>query len=275
MAMIPLRGIFTKLLPKLLQIHDFGDVLTMYDKGNLSEAYTILCKVMENETQWSKDGDVYTLWAELELLANHNPQKALEFLEKAQQIGCSEMGYYYNIYAEALWEAGEHEKALQYFEKSVAADPTVSHLRNLAWALSLERDKRAMIVWQQVLEKDPKNCLAYTYMGLEAAKSGDRSKALLMSKKAEELQSSVEDAYEIGRFCHELEEYQTAIKKYLEAKELGYDKEGVLYAAISDCYLSLREGSTAHKYVKLAIQSDPENEYVKEVLHEYQERFGK
>jgi tetratricopeptide (TPR) repeat protein len=144
MAMVPLRGIFSKLFPKLLQTHDFGDVLTMYNKGDLGKAYIALCNVMKNETRWSKDGDVYTLWAELELLANHDPRKALEFLEKAQNIGCSEMGYYYNIYAEALWEAGEHEKALQYFEKSVATDPTVSHLRNLAWALSLKHDKRAM-----------------------------------------------------------------------------------------------------------------------------------
>jgi tetratricopeptide (TPR) repeat protein len=111
-------------------------------------------------------------------------------------------------------------------------------------------------------------------MGWEATKSGDKNKALVMAKKAEELQSSFSDVYEIGRLYHELEEFQIAINKYIEAKKLRYDEEGMLNAAISDCYLSLGDASAARKYVELAIQSDPENEYVKEVLHEYQEKFG-
>ena len=276
MAMIPIRRIFSKLFPKLLQTNGFKHVWAKYNKGHFGEAYALFRDVIENQPRYSKIGDIYILWADLELLANHNPHKAIELLDKAQEIGCSQsqMAYYYLKRAEALWETGERHMALQCHEKSVDADPCAFYLSNLARALSYLNDKRAMSVWQQVLEEDPKNSLAYTYIGWEAAKSGDRNKALLMVKKAEELQSSVRDVYEIGRVYHELEEFQTAINKYLEAKKLGCGDEGWLYSAISDCYLSLGDASAARKYVQLAVQRDPENDYVKEVLHEYQEKFG-
>lgn len=246
----------------------------MYEKDNFGEAYAVLRDVMENEPRWSKVGDVYTLWADLELLANHDPRKAIELLDKAQEIGCSQMAYYYAKRAEALWETGERNMALQCYEKSVAADPCAFYLSNLARALSFLNDERALSVWQQVLEEAPKNCIAHTYIGWEAAKSGDRDKALFMAKKAEELQSSIRDVCEIGRLYYELEEFQTAINKYLEAKKLGYYEEGVLYAAIADCYLSLGDASAAQKYAQWAMRIEPENDYVKDVWREYEEIFG-
>lgn len=276
MAIAPLKRIISLFCPKLRQSQAFGDVLAMYEKGNIRDAYATLCNVMENQPQWSKDGDVYTLWAELELLANHDPRKAIELLDKAQDVGCSEMGYYYMIHAEALWEAGEREMALQYFEKSVAAaDASATKLANFAQALSCIHDKRAMRVWQCVLEKDPENCMAHTYVGWEAAKAGERDKAILMAKRAEELHPSVEEVADIGRLYHELEEFKTAINKYLEAKKLGYEERGLLNAAIGDCYLSLGEAGLARKYLKRAMRFNPENEYVKEIWREYEERFSR
>jgi len=276
MDMIPLKRIFSKLSPKLLKNNGFKNVWEKYNKGNFNEAYADFLEVIKNQPRYSKVGDVYILWADLELLANHDPHKAIELLDKAQEIGCSQaqMAYCYTKRAEALWETGERHMALQCYERSVDADPCAFYLSNLARALSFLHDKRAMSVWQQVLEEDPKNCLAYTYIGWEVAKAGDRNKALLMAKKAEELQSSVRDVYEIGRLYHELKEFQSAISKYLEAKKLGCGDEGWLNAAISECYLSLGDTSAARKYVQLAVQCDPENDYVKEILREYKERFG-
>ena len=276
MAMIPFRRIFSKLFPKLLQTNDFKHFWTKYNKGHFGEAYAIFLDVIENQPHYSKVGDVYIMWADLELLANHDPHKAIERLDKAQEIGCSQsqMAYYYLRRAEALWVTGERHMALQCFERSVDANPSAFYLSNLACALSSLNDKRAHIVWQQVLEEDPKNSLAYTYMGWEAAKSDDRNKALLMAKKAEKLQSSFSDVYEIGRLYHKLDEFQSAINKYLEAMKLRYEEEGLLNAAISDCYMSLGDAGASRKYVQLAVQRDPENDYVKEVLHEYKEKFG-
>jgi tetratricopeptide (TPR) repeat protein len=260
MAMIPLRGIFTKLFPKMLQTNDFKHVWAKISKGQFGEAYTVFHDIIERQPHYSKVGDVYILWAELELLANHDPRKAIELLDKAQEMGCTQMVYYYTRRADALWVTGERHMALQFYEKSVDEDPCAFCLSNLARALSYLNDTRAQTIWQQVLEEDPKNCFAYRYLGWEAAKSGDRNKALLLLKKAETLQSSVRDAFGIGRIYHELEEFQTAINKYLEAKKLGYGEEGVVNAAIADCYLSLGNESAARKYVQLAVQHDPEDD---------------
>jgi tetratricopeptide (TPR) repeat protein len=275
MSKFSLIGVFSKFFPKKCQKHSFRDVLDMYHKRFYKDAYSALCDFVEKEPKWLKDGDVYTLWAELEFLANRKPCKAMKLLDKAQEIGCSEMGYYYAIRAQVLWGKRELETALHYFEKSVAVDPSVANIEGLATALSYMHDERAISTWQQVLEKDPNNYFAYAYIEREAAKSGEKDKSILMAKKLEELHpSSAEEVADIARFYHELGEFQAAIDKYLEAKKLGFNEESLLYAAIADCYISLGEGNQARKYMELALKHDPENDYVKEVWGEYKEKFG-
>lgn len=273
-AMIDLKKIFSRLLSELPQTHDFQDVLALYEKGAFDEAYRVFCEVIDNEPRLSKVGDVYIMWADLELLANNNARKALELLDRAQEMDCSQIAYYYLKRAEALWITGERQMALQCYEKSVAADSCLFYLSGYARALSCNNDKRAMRVWQQVLDRDPKSFLAHAYIGWEAAKSGAKDKGLLMSKKAEELASSVVDVFELGRLYHESEEFQSAINKYLEAKKLGYKDQGLLYAAIADCYLSLGIESQACKYAELAMSYKPENYYVKDVWQKCQSCDG-
>lgn len=248
----------------------------MYEKGAFREAYDAFCEFVENDPRSSMVGDVYIKWADLELLANHNGRKALELLDRAQEMGCSQsqMAYYYMKRAEALWITGERQMALQCHERSVAADSDLFYLSTFARALSCLNDNRALRVWQQVLDRDPENCLAHAYVGWEAAKSGDRDKALLMAKRAEELASSVRDVLDLGRFYDQSGEFQSAINKYLEAKKLGYEEQGPFYAAIASCYLGLEDESSARKYAEWAVRCDPENGYVKEVWSEYEERFG-
>lgn len=266
--MIPFKRIFSEWYTKLPQKHGFQDVLVFREKGAFDEAYTTFREIIDNEPEWSKNGDVYILWADLELLANYNARKALELLDKAQETGYSLTGLYYARRAQALWITGERQVALQCYERSVSADS--DYLREYARALSCMNDKSAMGVWQQVLDRDPKSVLAHAYIGWEAAKSGNPDKALLMSKRAEELASSATDFYELGLLYHDSEEFRAAINKYLEAKKFGYKDEGGLYASIADCYLSLGDKSQARKYAELAISSEPENYYVKEVWQKCQ-----
>jgi tetratricopeptide (TPR) repeat protein len=274
MIKFPFRKISTLFHTKMRQTHTFRDVLAMYDKGDFKDAYADLCSIMEVQSQWSKDGDVYTFWAELELRVNGDAAKAQELLNRGREVGCSEMGYYHNISGRVMWEKGEHEKAIQSFEQSIAEDPSVANLVILAWALSNVGDSRAMSIYDRILEKDPKNCRVHISLGLQAAKSGDWEKAHIMAEKAEQLRSTAQDASEIGGLYHELEEFQSAINAYLEAEKLGYEKKGLLYAAVADCYSSLGQKAPARKYAQRAIRQDPENDYVKDVWREYQEKFG-
>ena len=266
--MIDLKRIFSGLLSKLPQTHSLQDVFDSREKGEFDKAYTVICQIIDSEPQWSKNGDIHILGAELELLANYNAHRALELLDKAQEIGYSLTALYYAKRAQALWIIGERQLALQCYERSVSADS--DYLRDYARALSCMNDKRAMGFWQQVLDRDPKSVLAHAYIGWEAAKSGNADKALLMSKRAEELASSATDFYELGLLYHHSEEFRSAINKYLEAKKFGYKDQGALYAAIADCYLSLGDISQACKYVQLAISLKPEDCYVKDVLQKCQ-----
>lgn len=265
-----IKRIFSRLLSELPQTHSFQDVLAFREKGAYDEAYRVFCEVIDNESRWSKVGDVYIMWAELELLANYNARKALELLDKAQEMGYSLIALYYSKRAHALWITGERQMALQCYEKSVAANSNLYYLSDYARALSCNNDKRAMTVWQQVLDRDPKSFLAHAYIGWEAAKSGAKDKGLLMSKRAEEFASSATDFFELGHLYQESEAFQSAINKYLEAKKLGYKDQGLLYAAIADCYLSLGDESQTHKYAELAMSSKPENYYVKDVWQKCQ-----
>jgi len=274
MAKFSLRSVVFKLSPKLRQKHSLRDVRSLYDKGAFGEAYAILRDSMQTHPELSDDGDLYILCAELELLVNNDTRRARELLDRAREIGCSSMGYYYQVHAKAMWDKGERKTAIRDLEKSVAADPTVNHLMMLAQALSILDDKRAMNVWEQVLKKSPKNCLAHIYVGREAAKSGDQGKALLMAKRAEKLAPTVRDVVDIGRLYHELGQFQNALNAYLEANRLGDEPKGPLYAAIAACYFSLGEERLARKYAEWAVRSNPEDDYVKEVWKKCEERPG-
>jgi tetratricopeptide (TPR) repeat protein len=275
-----LRRIFSKLHPKLLQkqvllqIQDFEKVLEMYDKGEFEEAYKTLCDVMSNQSQWSNVGCIYAFWAELALLANDDACRALELLDRAKELGGSDMAYYYNVRGDAMMGIGNYEKAIENYERSIAIDPNVKSLTMFAQVLSYIEDNRAANMWQQILEKEPDNCLAHIYIGLEEAKSGDRGKAMLMAKRAEKLSPSVEDIFTIGTLYHALDDFQTAINTYLVANSQGYKDKALLYSHIAACYLSLGDAKPARKYVEWALKGDPENEYAKEIWHEYKERFG-
>lgn len=270
-----LKRVIAKLHRKSMRGHTFNDVMSMYGNGAYKDAYAALCNMMDNESQLSKDGDIYILWAELELLANDNAYKALELLNKAFEVGYSEMGYYYKVRGDVLFDKGNYDEAIQNFEKSISFEPNVATLIMLAQALSKINDCRATDVWEQILEKDPQNCLSHAYVGLEAVKSCNRSKAMLMAKRAEKLNpSSPEELFTIGLLYYDLDEYGMAINSYLKANKLGYKDKGFLYACIAACYLSMNQAVPARKYAQWAVGCNPENDYVNDVWHEYEERFG-
>lgn len=265
---------FSKCIPKFRQAYTFDDVFSMYDKGDFEKAHAALCKILDKQPQWSKNGGVNTLLADLELLINDDACKAIELLDRAREFDGADMCYYYCVRGDAMLSIGNYEEAIKNLELSVALDPNVANLTMLAQALSKINDSREIDIWHKVLEKDPFNCLAHIYVGLEAAESGDRGKALLMAKRAEKLNPTVEDFFLIGILYHKLEEFQTAINTYLIANRLSYKDKALLYAHIADCYLSLGDESIARKYVEWAIQFDPENDYVKEVWGECEKISG-
>jgi len=266
MAKLFLRRIISKFTAKPPQKHDLGDYFwALYNEGAYQEAYALLRDIMEKHPKCFDNGDLCILCADLELRVNDDVRRAQQLLDRAGEVGHSVVEYYHNVNGNAMLKAGKYEEAVQDFEQSVTIDPSVPNLSMLAQALSMNGDKRAMTVWQQVLEKDPNNCFAHIWIGFEVAKSGDRGKALLMAKRAEKLDPSPDNLHDLGCLYFELNEFQSAISSYLEAERRGYDPKGPLYAAIASCYFALGDNKTGRKYAEWAVRSNPEDKWVKEV----------
>lgn len=271
----PLAIVLSKYCPSFRDSPYVMDIIMgFHKKGDYKTAYNILSRAVKGESRLSKVADIYILLAELELWVNKNAHKAIKALDKAQKMGCTQMAYYYTRRGEALWLTGEHQMALQCFESSVAAEPCAFYRSNLALALSEMDDERALSLWKEVLEEEPENSLAHTYLGFEAAKSGDRDKALLMAKKAHKSASLAREFVALGRLYYELGEFQTVVERYLEAMKLGYDR-GWLCAGIADCYLSMGQAKLAQKYLKRALKYSPNDEYVKEIQRDYEQKSMK
>jgi tetratricopeptide (TPR) repeat protein len=124
------------------------------------------------------------------------------------------------------------------------------------------------------VEKQPNSCTAQADAAVETAESGDRDKALLMARTAERLNPSAHDAFLIALAYHRVEEFRTALDRYLEADKLGFKDKGRVYAAVADCYCSLGDASAARKYIECAVRHSPEDNYVKEVQRDCEQRFG-
>jgi len=265
MAKFFLRRIISKFSAKPLQAHAPSDFWALYNEGAYQEAYAVLHDGMMKRPQSFNNGDLCILLADLELEANDDVRRAQELLDRAREVGYRATEYYYHVHGWAMLKTGKYEQAVHDYEQSVAIDPSVGNLAMLAQALSMSDDKRAMNLWKQVLEKNPNNCFTHIWIGFEASKAGDRGKALLMAKRAEKLDPSAPNLYEIGRLYLQLDDFQSAISSYLEAERRGYEPKGPLYAGIAACYFGLGDNRTGRKYAEWAVRFNPEDDYVKEV----------
>ncbi len=252
---------------------DFSPVWRFYRAGDSRRAYEAFRKIVKDNPRLIDSGDVLVLQADLELAANHDPEKALSLLDEAMRLGCGYMAYYHLKQGDALSCAGQQQAAMRAYESSVESDHSVFFQSTLARALSRMNDKRALAAWQEILFQDSKNCLAHAYIGWELGKIGDRSGAIESLQKAEVLPSSVWDLMEIAKIYSELSEYKACATICIQAADrrgCGDREKAWLYATASDCYLNLGDARDALQYLERALQLDPEEGLVREVKDRYE-----
>jgi tetratricopeptide (TPR) repeat protein len=250
-----------------MSAHIMDELLKLYFQGDYAKAYLALQDVLKTHPQ---SGDLYVMWAELEIKANGNFFRAEELLEKAKKLGFSEeFRFYYDfVHGDLMLENGQFDEAIKDYERSVAVEPNVSSLRMLGQALSAADEDRAITVWQEVLDKDPKNCLAYIFLAKEAEKRNNSIEVLALVQQAEELNPSDSDElFEMGRVYQDLSEYSKALEFYFKAEKVGYKDKGDLYSAIASCYLGSGDDTNALRFAERAVEIDPDNGYAREVLN--------
>lgn len=239
----------------------------LYHKEAYQEAYEYFRHYVEKHPKLSKKGDTYVQYAELELLANDDVNKAQEFLNKAIEHGCSNMASYYRILGYILWRKDKKDEAIQYLEKSVAINPNITNLITLGRFLSYNRNEQAPEIWQKILKRDPKNCPAHIYLGIEASLSGDNEKGLLMAGRAEKLVRKARDLFETGDLYNQLGLFQKALSLYLECDKQGYSHKSSIYAAIASCYYLLDDYDNSIRYAAKVLCIERDNEHAKLLLY--------
>jgi len=247
------------------------EVIKLYNKRDFAKAYLALQDVLKTNPQ---SGDLHVMWAELEIKVNGNFFRAEELLVKAQKLGFSEefRFFYDGVHGDLMLENGQYDEAIKDYERSVAVEPNVNTLTMLGQALSAADEDRAITVWQEVLDKDPKNCLAYIFLAKEAEKHNNSTEALALVQQAEELNPSDGDEFfEMGRVYHDLSEYSKALEFYFKAENVGYKDKGDLYSAIAGCYLGSGDYTNALRFAERAVEIDPDNGYAREVLQSCRE----
>ncbi len=253
---------------------DFDEYFALREKGEFRQAYDILREILETNPRWSKVGDLYVWCADFELTLNDDVHQARKLLEKARKLGCRFMAPYLRLHGYVSWRLGEREKGTQELKRCVELDPSITHLKSLGKLLTAEGTPDALSVWERVLEKDPLDCCAHIYLGREAVRSSDRGRALLLLKRAERLNPSIQDVDEMAMLYYDLAEFRSAIRTYTEADRRGKEPKGPLYAAVAACHFSLGENTVGEKYLRWAMRHNPEHEFVKQIYENHRELFN-
>lgn len=274
MSGVPWKAKLSWLRRKLLGRRDSRDFLDLYARACYAEAFSVFKDTVEGNPRCLEMGDMYVLWADLELLVNYDAQRAQELLDTALEKGCADMAFYYAKRGAAFETAEQLEQAAQCYRKSVAEDTWVWYRRDLARVLSLLDAPEALTLWQQIVNECPESCVGCAFLSWEMAKSGDQDGAQRMEEKAQSLTGSLIDTYWVARLHHHREDFRNAIEWYLKAQDLGYGDKAVLNANIAGCYVSLGDAGAARAHLEIARKHDPGDKYVRYVQEEYVKAFG-
>jgi tetratricopeptide (TPR) repeat protein len=243
----------------------FETYFSLRKRGAFREAYSELQAIMEKRPRWSKQGDLYVWCAEFELLLNGDMGKAQEYLDTALKLGCVHLSAYHSIRGAVLCQIGDRREGIAELRRSIALDPSDWNVATLMIASEEGDWPECVQTCQEILRQDPHHCMAHVCLAWDANHKGDRDKAMLLAKDAGRFAHSALELHKVACLYHALGELQSAIEAYLEADRLGYEEKGVTYAAVATCYFQRKDYPTGNKYLAIAIEHSPEDEYVRSV----------
>jgi tetratricopeptide (TPR) repeat protein len=233
----------------------------------LSKAHKFLSKAKQLEPSPVEMYQIGHLYANLEYF-----EEGLKVYLECEKMGYDNKSLLYAAIAGCYSRLEDWGESIRYACKALDRNFNDDYAKDvLMW--SLEKEGKGS-TFDSIVKKYRDTCLAFILLAEKAIRKKNLSKAYEMIVKAEHLDPSPAEMRNIGSLYHNLGYYEKALDKYLEAKRLGYDEEGVLYAAIADCYISLSDANQAKKYIELAIQCDSNDDYVKGIWHDYQKKFG-
>jgi tetratricopeptide (TPR) repeat protein len=258
--------IITELILKCLKYYHRQKYLYLFKKEEYIKAYDLLKYVLVHDKPIDQ-GAANMMCAKLEFLAYDNFQKAREYLDEAYytwkyNFKASDYGFYGHI----LCNLGEHDKGIEYIEKSIEMEPDEDNLSYYAAALSNDQDKRSIGIRKRIIEIDPGNCINRAYLAMDLFETGQKEEAFLEAKQAEKYAHDLDDYFQCGSMYERLEDFQKALDFYKKCEKLHYTPEFKLYYFIAECYYNMQNFGEAISYAIKSLQLNYDYSVAKNLL---------
>ena len=200
------------------------------------------------------------------IYSQEEPQKAVEYFEKAEILGFKDKFNLWNNLAENYFEIDNYEKAEEYANKCFNTGVTARLLEIKSDCMKQKEDYTSAVKY---LRQEYKLCkdaddkvrtlalMIYNYSEMNQYKRADRLGrfAVKYFKPDYTLYYVIASSYESQ------EKYRDALYYYREILENKLSDNASTYSSLSYCYSEIGDDDSALKYVEMAIQKDPYDSY--------------
>ena len=164
------------------------------------------------------------VFSHLTIKQNRYWQEPISFYERTLKFSPWSSRLYGNL-AEAYWQKGEYEKAVEVCKQAIKIDPhhfiAYNNLGNAY--LSLGKYKKAESCFKKAISLDPEHPAPYSNLGWTYFLLGQYEQALILYKKSIELDANYSSPYyNLAILYYERGEYDLAVEYCRKAKELGH-----------------------------------------------------
>ncbi|SHI68138.1 tetratricopeptide repeat protein [Aquimarina spongiae] len=184
-----------------------------------------------------------------------DPEKAIEYYEKATQINPEYVDAYLN-WGNVLLDQGQEEEAKEKYEKCLELDPNYKlAYHNLGLVHRASEPQKAIDYYKKVIALDPMYAAAYQSLGSLYDKI-DLEKAIHYYEKAIEIDPNNVGYYnDLGNTLLDMNRYDEAIENYLQCIYLDNTYK-FAYCNLGYVYERKKEYKTAITYYHKAIDLD-------------------
>lgn len=205
--------------------------------------------------------DVHLMKGSAWLVIGNEKEAEKSFKKALKNAGQEKDDILYHI-GTSYVQAGDIEKAVIYFEKSLKVNPENElALYDLGFFSDQEGYyQKSIEYYNRYLDIDPFNFSIWFNLGISYNKSGNFEKAIEAYEFALALNDEFDQSlFNIGNAYANAGKYHEAIEKYHEYLKLDAENDDAM-CYIGECYLNLEEHSRAEEYYRKAVELNPDND---------------
>jgi tetratricopeptide (TPR) repeat protein len=205
--------------------------------------------------------DVHLMKGSAWLIMGNEEEAENSFMKALKNADIEKDEILYHI-GSSYVQAGEIEKGISYFEKSLMLNPENElALYDLGFFSDQEGEyQKSIEYYNRYLDIDPFNFSIWFNLGISYNKAGEYEKAIQAYEFAHILNEDFDQSiFNIGNAYANAGKFPEAIKSYMDYLELDPENDDAL-CYIGECYLNLENHFLAEDFYQRALKLNPENE---------------